>query len=420
MIRYNCWNNNPFFCVCFFIMYKILRHSFIYLTGEVLSKAVPFILLPYLTRKLSVEGFGELSLYTAFQAFFAIVVNWSFEGAIARYYYRYGRHSFFSVTVCALLSSSVIFLCILLFMPGQIYKLIWFSAFLTGLFNILVITFQCQKKPLFYTVLQFLLSLLSLVLTVLFFSWFPATAQLRIVAMVLATAVSVLVAGCVVYKYNFISRRLRLDKRFLLYIIGFGFPLIFHHLNFFLKGQFDRMLVAGAFSLTSLGIYSAGFQLALVFPVLLQAVNKACVPFFYEQCKKGKMTAPMLNRLALYSLVLIPIPALFALCLPEKVYTLFLGGAYGGAKYFTCIFLLGLAFQIPYLILVNYLFYLNQNKKIALCTLSSGIVHVVLLFFLKDISIYALPFALIFSNILSVGLLYMVVKAFSTEPKKVS
>ncbi len=35
----------------------------IYIVGELISKAMPFILLPYLTRKLGAEGIGQLSFF---------------------------------------------------------------------------------------------------------------------------------------------------------------------------------------------------------------------------------------------------------------------------------------------------------------------------------------------------------------------
>ncbi len=50
---------------------KILKDSFIYLFGELFAKALPFLLLPYLTRKLGVAGFGELSFY---QTVFSLLV----------------------------------------------------------------------------------------------------------------------------------------------------------------------------------------------------------------------------------------------------------------------------------------------------------------------------------------------------------
>ena len=70
---------------------RILKDSFIYLIGELINKALPFLLMPYLTRKLGPEGFGELSYYLTILALFSIFIGLSQEGAVTRYFYFYGN-----------------------------------------------------------------------------------------------------------------------------------------------------------------------------------------------------------------------------------------------------------------------------------------------------------------------------------------
>ena len=42
---------------------KLLKDSLIYLLGELAAKALPFLLLPYLTRKFGAAGYGDLSYW---------------------------------------------------------------------------------------------------------------------------------------------------------------------------------------------------------------------------------------------------------------------------------------------------------------------------------------------------------------------
>ena len=72
---------------------SLIKDSSIYLIGELSAKCVPFLLLPYLSRKLGVEGFGELSYYQTFLALFVIFIGLSQDGAVARYFYVYGKRS---------------------------------------------------------------------------------------------------------------------------------------------------------------------------------------------------------------------------------------------------------------------------------------------------------------------------------------
>ena len=72
---------------------QLLKDSAIYVIGELFSKIVPFLLLPYLSRKLGVEGFGELSYYQTYLALFGIFLLLGQDGAVARYFYFYGKRS---------------------------------------------------------------------------------------------------------------------------------------------------------------------------------------------------------------------------------------------------------------------------------------------------------------------------------------
>ncbi len=71
----------------------IIKDSVIYLAGELISKAFPFLLLPYLSRKLGVDGFGELSYYQTYLTLFVVFLGLSQEGAVVRYFYVYGKRS---------------------------------------------------------------------------------------------------------------------------------------------------------------------------------------------------------------------------------------------------------------------------------------------------------------------------------------
>lgn len=71
----------------------IIKDSVIYLAGELISKAFPFLLLPYLSRKLGVDGFGELSYYQTYLTLFIVFLGLSQEGAVVRYFYVYGKRS---------------------------------------------------------------------------------------------------------------------------------------------------------------------------------------------------------------------------------------------------------------------------------------------------------------------------------------
>ena len=73
------------------------------------------------------------------------------------------------------------------------------------------------------------------------------------------------------------------------------------------------------------GADMAGYQTASVLGVLLMALNKATVPYYYQALRSGKITAATVRRWALLSLLAAPLPALVAWLMPERLFLWLLG-----------------------------------------------------------------------------------------------
>ncbi|MFH4134884.1 oligosaccharide flippase family protein, partial [Acinetobacter baumannii] len=84
-------------------------------------------------------------------------------------------------------------------------------------------------------------------------------------------------------------------------IFTFGLPLILHQSSFFIKGQLDRIFIYQQYSKAELGIYSAGVQIAAVLPIILMALNKAIVPYYYQGLKDSSLTIKKIKKYTLIS-----------------------------------------------------------------------------------------------------------------------
>lgn len=390
---------------------KLVKNSGIFIFGEVFSKIIPFLLLPYLTRKLGAEGFGELANIQAYIALAIVAVSLSQEGAVARYFYFYGKRSIGLVVKCGYTYSSIITIFLLLLSLSTQNIIIFYvalTAFSQTILGVQLSIRQCQKKAIQFVSIQIINGLLTVLLTFFLLEFVSPTFESRVLAIIGANLLAFFI-GFYLYRKqeNF---RVKLSKKNIrsgfLYIFAFGFPLVFHKLSFFLKGQLDRVFIYEKFSPEELGVYAVGFQLASVFSVLLMAINKACVPFLYEKLKSNDVDFSMIKSWMIMSFVVVPIPALIGYLVPESIYTLIAGAEFLGIKYYSVIFLFGLGLGVPYLLLVNYLFYFGKNKYIAICTFTSSTIYLVMLYFLLNFGIKYVPLALIISNVFSIFLLY--------------
>ena len=153
----------------------ILKDSLIYLVGELVSKSLPFLMLPYLTRKLGTEGFGELSFYLTMISLFGIVIGMSQEGAVTRYFYFYGKRGLGNIIKAGYLYNIVISLMLLLacwIFKVEILAYIVIATTFQSFLNVMLATQQCQKKPWSYIAIQLLLSLTNVIYTVVALEYF--------------------------------------------------------------------------------------------------------------------------------------------------------------------------------------------------------------------------------------------------------
>lgn len=395
---------------------RILKDSFIYLIGELLNKTLPFLLLPYLTRKLGVEGFGELSYYLTILALLSVFIGLSQEGAVTRYFYFYGNKALDLIVRAGYLYNivfSTICLFIALILKSEVIAYITLIATFNSFLAVQLALRQAQKQPIPYMVIQFLSSLSMVVLTVIMLEFIAGDQVInRLLALLFSSSFIFFIT------YIFINKKFKIKRTFsltnyktaLIYIFSFGVPLILHQLSFFMKGQVDRIFIYKLYTPAELGVYSAGVQIASVLTIFFMAINKAIVPYYYEGLKSKRLTLKGIKTYTLLSCLVVPIPALICFLLPNQIFIWFLGKQFSESQYFSSLFFLGYSLNLPYLILVNYLFYYAKNSLIAKITFFSAIVYILLLGFLSQISLKVIPVALIVSNLIMVVVLWIFIQ----------
>ncbi|MFW1839164.1 oligosaccharide flippase family protein [Acinetobacter gyllenbergii] len=384
---------------------KVLKDSFIYLIGELFAKSLPFLMLPYLTRKLGPDGFGELSYYLTMLSLFGIFVGLSQDGAVTRYFYFYGKKALNTVVKAGYLFNIAISIVLLFgcwWFKAEIMAYVVLATMFQSFVNVQLALRQCQKQPFKYITIQIILSLTNVLFTVAALEYFSQDLVAhRILAIVIANLITFLIASLVLgnlFRDNqrFTWRRLKLG---LFYIFSFGLPLILHQSSFFVKGQLDRVFIYQQYSKAELGVYSAGVQIAAVLPIILMALNKAIVPYYYQGLKDNSLTIANIKKYTLYSLPISILPAVVAWLLPEQMFLWFLGQSYVGSKYYVVMYLLGSGLNFPYLILINYFFYHGKNAMISKITMLSSIIYLIFIYIFARKSIELMPYALLISNL---------------------
>ncbi|AUI65263.1 MULTISPECIES: oligosaccharide flippase family protein [Glaesserella] len=392
---------------------RAIKDSAIYVIGELTSRAMPFLLLPYLSRKLGPEGFGELAYYQTFLVLFFLIVGLSQEGAVTRYFYVYGKRSLNLVVNTGYAYT--------LFMGGLILIGCWIaqseilfylalSAIFQSFFTVQLSIRQCQKQAIPYAIIQFISSLSAVVFTILLLEIYQTDLVEKRVVAILLGYITVFLVSYALYSKNIRRKKFKFAqyKLALLYLLAFGVPLIFHNASLFLKGQLDRIFIFHQFSESELGIYAMGAQIASIFMIVLQSLNKAMTPYYFDGLKQQRITIKQVHKWAFYALCFVPLPALVMWLIPESVVVWTLGERFIGTKYYIVLFLISTSLIIPYFILVNYLFFHGKNKAIAFCSVLSTIIYVLSLIGLTYTQIQYIPYASIIGALAIIPILYFI------------
>lgn len=271
---------------------------------------------------------------------------------------------------------------------------------------------QCQKQAIPYTFIQVSSTITNAALTILMLEFYQTDLVEKRILAILISNVFVALLSYLIYRKRVNNKKFYFlqYKTAFFYIMSFGFPMIFHHGSFFIKGQLDRIFIFHRFSEAELGLYAMGAQIAFILSVFILAINKALVPYLFEKLKQGSVKLKDLHRWSLLLLLIVPIPSLVTLIVPEQWLLFFLGKHFIGVKYYIIVFLLATSLTIPYLFLVNYLFYHGKTKEISFCSVLSTMTYLGALGGLIFTDVVYIPYASVLGTLGILPVLYKITK----------
>lgn len=372
---------------------SLLSGTATYLVSNTVNAAIPFALMPVLTRALGPVQYGQVGMFQMLVAALAAVTGLCVHGAANRKYYDMRDNGselaeFIGSCLQILAVSTLATLALIWALSDRLAE--W-SGLTAGwivaagvvsaggvVVNIRLGQWQVRGHARRYGVFQvsqgllvMLLSLL-LVLVLLMGSAGRMLAQLLVVALFAAAAL-----------YSLRRDRLasfRWRPGYIREALAFGVPLVPHVAGIFLLGAVDRAVINDILGLHDVGVYMVAVQLALGMAIVFDAVNKAYVPWLFERLQRDQSHEK--HALVRWTYVHFALSLLaaggLALFGPHIV-SLVAGPGYEAAAQALGWLALGQAFSGMYLMVTNYVFYSKRTGWLAVATISSGALNVALL-----------------------------------------
>ncbi|WP_157862803.1 oligosaccharide flippase family protein [Aliivibrio fischeri] len=383
---------------------NLKRNSLIYLIGEVISRLIPFIMMPYLTRVLGTDGFGQVSLYLAWGSLFVICISYMQESCIVRYTFYYGKRSLHFLLMTGRIYSIVItifFLIFSLIIKNEFFFFVVLYAFTSYLLKVELILRQALNQVFSYIAIQLTFSLSVSIFTIGLLELFGYTAELRVFAIIISNIISYFLAIIFFKSPIKLSRKpsFRISKLMLFYILSFASPLLINSACSFIKGQFDRIFIADLFTIEELGVYTAAFQLSSVVLLLVLAMSRTLEPYLYQRIKNNQVSFVKLLKFSIYFIPVVVIISILVEFIPEKLYLILLGDSYIGIKGFILPFVLSFSLLGIYTLFSIYLSYFGKTILIMKSNIVSALIYFICLFLFSKIGIEYIAFSTLISNL---------------------
>lgn len=393
------------------------RVAFFNILSTVLLNGISIITGPLFSRLLGDSGYGTLRIYNVWVSVIAILFTLQTQGTLvnARVEYpgeaqkRY-QSSVMSLSLLVFLACSAAVLVLLkpisamLKLEPALIGLMLLQAFGTFCVNFLNTKYTYEFKAGRNMVTSLAVTLVTLTLSILLILQLPH--ETRYYGRIVAIASTYGLIGIPVCILILARGKTFFNREYWKFCVALAIPAVFHNLSDLILGQSDQVMLQHMTDVATVGHYGYAWQFANILFVLFGALNKTWCPFFFEEMKQGKREAMMAktrNFLELFTILACG----FVLLTPE-VFHIYAREDYWSGT--TVIPLFVASYYINFLCTfpVNFEYYHKQTKVVAVVTIFSSLVNVVLnYFFIKAIGMHGAALATVLSHGLQLLLHYV-------------
>jgi len=261
---------------------KILSHGSIYLLGNILRRAISFIMLPIYTRCLSPQDYGTIELLSMIIDFISIIFGLKITQAIFRYYGEYKAYHDKNEVI-----STSLFLCFILNCMGIIVITIFIEPITLAVFGntdeasnllffSLILLFQplteipmafirAKQKPwifIFFSIIKLSLQLgLNIYLVVI--------KKMHIEGVIYSAVLSGAVISFLLIIYTFSQTGSKVSWEKSKKLTSFSIPMILTSIISFYIAFGDRYFLRVFSNLKDVGIYALGYKFGFLLNFLI-------------------------------------------------------------------------------------------------------------------------------------------------------
>lgn len=371
---------------------KTFKDFINYFLGDLFVKGFMFISLPLLSRIMSPEDYGRMSLINAAVMILYVFISLNLQNAVINAYMKnevdfpvYLGSVLWGLTAAqVLLAALSIYFAVPLGMLLSIskYDVYWVVAICILLSYIYIYTSYLQGARLSSSFVKLnIFSKISEVVVIFVFAWFltqdkylaKVYAQL-VISFILLTYVLKKLKKIAVFKFN---------VRYFISALAFSSPLIIHVLSNALLSQVDRLFIAKMLGEGQAGIYSFAYNIGMCILVVVMAWNSSWQPKLYKLID-SKDNGKIIRIVDVSSLLLL-IVSFLSILFSKQMVEVLADNRYRESISVVPVILIGNSLIHIYLSYVNFTFYKKKTIYVSIGTLLAVAINIALNYILIPI-----------------------------------
>ncbi len=273
---------------------KLFKGFAVYLGSSIVNKAIPFLLLPILTKYLSAEEYGILAIYQVMISFGMPVLGMNMQNNITRNFFskskNYVAKLVFNLIVVLTISTILfsLFIFIYLAFGGSSFSIPqkWLYAIplitymnMLNMFNLTILRNLKHAKE--YGIFEISKTFLDLTVSIILIICFVFGWEGRAVGIITAAIIMGVISLYKTWKSGYVIIDADLEK--INEILRISLPLIPYALGGTIITLSDRLFIDQMISTSEVGIYTVGYQFGMIITLVVAAFNKTWSPWMYEK-----------------------------------------------------------------------------------------------------------------------------------------
>jgi len=400
---------------------KIFKDSSVYTILNFVEKAIPFLILPLITRMLSSTDVGYFVFYQAIVEVLMPIFTFNIDATVLLNYYKLDERSFNKYFTLGFILFCILFLLMLtvsffiypVIQSKIIFSFKWFMViclivafrfFTQFRQNLWRVKYKLKQYGFFTIGISLLKNTLGLGFIYFFSMNWEGLVFGHLIGYFIFSIFSI---------YTFYFDKIFIYEKNIKYIqdlFKVGIPLSLHRLGLWMGDAANRIIITSILGAAATGSYGIGATFGLIVTITEDAFTKAFVPHLFDKLKNiSEQSKAGIVKLSYSIYVFLTIVAILVFIIGYYGVEIIYGKQYADTKDFILPLIIAALFKGYYKLHVNYIMFTKKTLKITQITIFTGVINIALSYILvKTFGIIGAAYSLLMVNIMQYVLAFYV------------